>query len=83
VLELGTHAAPDLTKTSSSPVWSEKYSKENLRRFAEQFKVRVEDRRDKGGGLWVVMDDLPEARRVLDAWGFRYAAGKGWWKKDG
>jgi hypothetical protein len=60
----------------------QKYSPENLRRLAERFKARVVDFRAKGGALWVVMDDLPEARRVLHAWGFRYAPGKGWWRDD-
>jgi hypothetical protein len=28
------------------------------------------------------MGDIPEARGILKAWGFQYAEGKGWWKKD-
>jgi N6-adenosine-specific RNA methylase IME4 len=61
---------------------SEKYSEANLRQLARRFNASVLDRRDKGGALWLVMGDAPEARRVLQAWGFQYTQGKGWWKKD-
>lgn len=61
---------------------SEVYSEENLRRLAMRFNASIVDRREKGGALWLVMGDSPEARRVLRAWGFDYATGKGWWKKD-
>jgi hypothetical protein len=61
---------------------SEIYSEENLRQLARRFNASVLDRRDKGGALWLVMSDTPGARRILQAWGFKYALGKGWWKKD-
>jgi hypothetical protein len=61
---------------------SEVYSEENFRKLAVRFNASIVDRRDKGGALWLVMIDAPEARRVLKAWGFQYSEGKGWWKKD-
>jgi hypothetical protein len=61
---------------------SEVYSEENVRRLAARHKASIVDRREKGGALWLVMGDAPEARRILKAWGFQYSAGKGWWKKD-
>jgi hypothetical protein len=61
---------------------SEVYSDENVRKLADKFNAAVVDRREKGGALWIVMGDKPEARRLLKSWGFEYATGKGWWKKD-
>jgi hypothetical protein len=61
---------------------SEVYSEENVRKLAKRFNASIVDRREKGGALWLVMLDAPEARRVLKAWGFQYSEGKGWWKKD-
>jgi hypothetical protein len=61
---------------------SEVYSEENVRLLANRFNASVVDRREKGGALWLVMGDMPDARRILRSWGFDYSAGKGWWKKD-
>jgi hypothetical protein len=61
---------------------SEVYNEENLRRLAERHGASIVDRRDKGGALWLLMADAPQARRILKAWGFEYADRKGWWKKD-
>jgi len=62
---------------------SEVYSEENVRKLAERHNASIVDRRKDGGALWLVMGDAPLARRILKAWGFEYAEGKGWWKKDG
>jgi len=61
---------------------SEVYSEENVRRLAGRYNASIVDRREKGGALWLVMGDAPEAQRILKAWGFQYSEGKGWWKKD-
>lgn len=61
---------------------SEVYSEENVRSLAQRYNASVVDRRKMGGALWLVMGDNSEARRILKAWGFQYAEGKGWWKKD-
>lgn len=60
---------------------SEVYSEENVRRLAGRYNATIVDRREKGGALWLVMGDAPEARRVLNAWGFQFSKGKGWWKR--
>lgn len=60
----------------------EVYSEENIRRLARRHNASIDDRREKGGALWLLMGDAPEARRILKAWGFQYSEGKGWWKKD-
>jgi hypothetical protein len=73
--------APTARRPLPTPA-SERYSEANLRQLARRFNASVLDRRDKGGALWLVMGDAPEARRVLQAWGFQYTQGKGWWKKD-
>jgi hypothetical protein len=61
---------------------SEVYSEDNVRRLATRYKASIVDRREKGGALWLVMGDAPDARRILKAWGFQYSEGKGWWRKD-
>lgn len=61
---------------------SEFYSEENVRRLAGRYNAYIVDHREKGGALWLLMGDVPEARRVLKVWGFKYSEGKGWWKKD-
>lgn len=61
---------------------SEVCSDENIRRLAERQGADIVDRREKGGALWILMGDAPEARKILKAWGFQYAEGKGWWMKD-
>jgi hypothetical protein len=61
---------------------SEVYSEENIQRLAKRHGASIVDHREKGGARWLLMSDAPEARRILKAWGFQYAEGKGWWKKD-
>ena len=44
--------------------------------------LRVDDRRHKGGSLWVMTDDRNFAiADPLKALGFHYKAGKGWWRE--
>lgn len=75
-----TPTAPE-QKTLPIPA-SEVYNEVNLRKLAWRFSASIVDRREKGGSLWLVMANAPEARRILKAWGFQYSEGKGWWKKD-
>ncbi len=75
-------ASPTPERRTLPPPASDIYSEENVRRLAARYKAILVDRRDKGGALWLVMGDSPEARRILEAWGFQYSRGKGWWKKD-
>ncbi|MEZ0224865.1 MAG: EH signature domain-containing protein [Alphaproteobacteria bacterium] len=44
--------------------------------------LQAEDTRDKGGMLWVVNDlkDNFYVAQKLAGWGFRWKAGRGWWK---
>ena len=55
---------------------------DGIRELAKRFNAAVVDNRPKGGALWVVMGEHPNARRTLSNWGFTYVKGKGWWKKD-
>lgn len=55
---------------------------DGIRELAKRFNATVVDHRPKGGALWVVMGEHPNARRTLSNWGFNYVKGKGWWKKD-
>ena len=53
-----------------------------LEKFAENWKLKIEDHRLKGGALWVTADDRTSAvSYALKAWGFRYKTGKGWWRE--
>lgn len=48
----------------------------------KRFDVTIEDLRDRGGCLWVGADmSRPDLNRILFSRGFKYADGKGWWKK--
>jgi hypothetical protein len=56
---------------------------ENLRQFASRYNATIVDRRKIGGGLWIMMRDILEAKRILSSWGFKYSPDKGgWWKED-
>ena len=81
-----TYAAPAFQtrfQAQSLPSFaSEVYSEDSVRQLADRLKATLVDHRNKGGALWVRTGDTPEARRVLEDWGFKYSEGKGWWKKD-
>lgn len=59
---------------------------QQLQMACKRRRVAVEDRRDRdGGALWVRIEDReqhPGLCRTLEAWGFRFAEGKGFWFKD-
>lgn len=76
-----TPTAPERSVRPTQP--SEIYSKDSLIELASRYNATIVDRREKGGALWLIMGDPPEARRILKSWGFKFSAGKGWWKKDG
>lgn len=51
--------------------------------FARKFGIGIDDHRSQGGSLWLSADDAD--RQVADqlmAWGFKYRAGKGWWRSQ-
>lgn len=51
----------------------------------EQFGIEWEDNRPKKGALWVLLPDRtkrPGFSALLDRFGFRYTAGKGFWLKN-
>jgi very-short-patch-repair endonuclease len=44
--------------------------------------LKSEDNRKKGGALWIFANEGDASiSSQLGAWGFKYATGKGWWKK--
>lgn len=57
------------------------FNEKNLRLIAIRFGARIVDNREKGGALWLEMNNIPEARSLLYSWGFRFIKDKGWWKK--
>lgn len=54
-----------------------------IQQFAAKWNLRIEDRRSAGGALWVIAAYPPgeTVTTKLKAWGFRYKAGKGWWRE--
>ena len=58
------------------------YSDEALRVFLDAHGFTSEDNRGKNGVLWVHLDDeSSKTARLLAKWGFKYKAGRGWWRK--
>lgn len=58
------------------------FSIKNLHEFSVKTGFKIHDHSEKGGALWVYASyHIDNAREVLSAWGFKYTAGKGWWKK--
>lgn len=52
-----------------------------LRELAKSRGFKVADLRSKGGNIWAYTDSNdPELIQLFQGWGFRYKAGKGWWK---
>ncbi|VVP47959.1 hypothetical protein PS838_05198 [Pseudomonas fluorescens] len=59
----------------------QRYSRTALNSFVNAYGFHIEDKTLQGGCLWVRADvDDTHVSRVLTHWGFRYKAGKGWWK---
>ena len=57
------------------------YTRTALSSLAGQFKLEIVDLSARNGNLWLRAGDSDaELREVLLKWGFRYKAGKGWWK---
>lgn len=58
------------------------YSDDALREFLEAHGLTSEDHRSNKGALWVhLKSDRSGPARQLGAWGFRFKAGRGWWRK--
>jgi hypothetical protein len=58
------------------------FSLRDLSRLCSPRNIRVQDLRDQNGNLWVRADESdPAMVRQLQAWGFAYKPGKGWWHK--
>ncbi len=50
--------------------------------FVAYYELRVTDHRKKGGALWVEAPFFTAAARyALEQWGFRFRAGRGWFKE--
>jgi hypothetical protein len=65
------------TQGSSSKTSTEMYQ---LQKFCKVFGFQIDDRRSKGGALWVrAPEHHPVATQKLMNYGFTYTEGKGWW----
>lgn len=54
---------------------------ENLDDLLHEYKLKSEDKRKRGGALWVYAEDAdPVLSGALHAFGFKYAQSRGWWK---
>jgi hypothetical protein len=55
----------------------------NIVAFADKYNIAFDDRRADGGSLWLRTDDANGIFSVqFTAWGFKYSAGKGWWRSQ-
>ncbi len=55
-----------------------------VQRLLKEMGVEWEDNRPKGGALWVLIPDehqQPRVTAVLQLYGFRFTAGRGYWLK--
>ena len=53
-----------------------------LQNYCRQMGLRMDDRRAKGGAVWVHYDGEAESMaRELKAMGFQFSRGNGWWRK--
>ena len=58
------------------------YTDEAFREFLHANGFKSEDNRMKNGALWVHLGaEDSEPARQLAKWGFKYKAGRGWWRK--
>lgn len=57
------------------------YNRYALNKLAHRLALRIEDKTEMGGNLWVLTDDTDrQVAETLSTWGFQHKAGKGWWK---
>jgi hypothetical protein len=53
----------------------------SLASWARGRNLRIVDRRQQNGNLWVLTDDRDQqVNEVLRAWNFKYKPRKGWWR---
>lgn len=66
---------------STEELESMPFSRQALDKYAAQAGAQIVDKTPVGGNLWVyVSKSRDDVDQVLKNWGFRYKAGKGWWK---
>ena len=54
----------------------------SIEKLVADWGLKVEDKRQLGGALWVCADDSTFGISYpLKKWGFKYKAGRGWWKQ--
>ncbi len=80
---ISRESIPEKPQTQTTETSSRvEYSDEAFRDFLTVHQLTSEDNRQKNGALWVNLDeDGSESAQTLSKWGFRYKAGRGWWKK--
>lgn len=68
---------PQAVSLATSAAWER-----TLAELKARFGLRGEDKRDRGGNLWIwhLRDNDAIAARLAEI-GFRFIAGKGWWRK--
>lgn len=56
---------------------------EEFWRLVRQYSLPTDDKRDKGGALWVNIEQsrYPTIDQWLEGLGFKYRPGRGWWKE--
>ena len=88
---LGNRAAPrnaasvsqrDATTNLIRPATAQTTNREDdIILFAKAQSIRVDDRRPRGGNLWLLYDGYePDVIANLKIWGFSHSPNKGWWR---
>lgn len=71
-----------MSRGNRASMQEEQFNWPEFEKFIARHRLQIEDRRLKGGALWVrAADILAEIADPLKNWGFRYKPGKGWWKE--
>lgn len=75
-----TGKIPELSRSGSYYTAS---NATNIKTFCQAFKLGTEDTRPSGGYFWILADDQTASiNQQLQAWGFAYRPGRGWFRKE-
>lgn len=82
-------ATPTAAARTASPrppantVLAHVFTRAEFDKLARSNSVATADNSRQGGALWVYVGQASSpVTRQLKAWGFKYAEGKGWWRKE-
>jgi hypothetical protein len=78
-----SHALNGVQSVTPPQVTAQAIKAVDIMAFARSHGIMFEDHRANGGSLWLLTDSNdPRITDPLPGWGFKYRAGKGWWKSQ-